>query len=247
MSLGVLLGMRPFFVHTLVGASLGAASTFLESSGSPEPSSIFAGSIVGALQGATMRFYMPSLELFVQKRLPNPAMELPRKFVASFIDILPAFSSCILANVVAKAYYRANFKSPSDDKALIAKLDSIATLVLFRANYMDHSGVNPVDVDIISDEILDELETINAILDTSPTVANITSPLISMVNFFFVPRQFRGLVGTFQWVSFDFLSSTFGYSQVDRPVFVEQTIELDDGMRLIESIVVSDKHKKVKD
>jgi hypothetical protein len=244
--MSVLLGTRPFLVHAVCGASLGAASTFLEST-PPEAGSVFGGSLVGALQGATMRYYMPTLEMFVQRRLPNPTMELPRKFVASFIDILPAFSSCIMANILAKAYYRSSFDSPSDDKSLLNKLDSIATLVLFRANHIDHSRVDPVDVDIISDEILDELETINAILDTSPTIANITSPLISMVNFFFVPRQFRGLVGTFQWVSFDFLSAKYGYSQEDRPVFVEQTIEMNDGMRLVESIVVSDKHKKVND
>ena len=69
---------------------------------------------------------------------------------------------------------------------------------------------------------LEEIEAIDAVLDTRPTLANYVTAAISLLNFMLVPRQLRGLVGTLQWQVYEAGSTILLDSEErERPLSIE--------------------------
>ena len=195
-----ILSSRPLLAHAAFGASSAVALAYADSmapAATPElsiqpmqtPSTeLLAAALVGALQGATMRFWYPTIESIAHRR-SNSAVG--RKLVKIAIDAAPALLSTAGVNQVLRWYYRRAYGILPVEDSLWDRYWELADRVA--------ATLSGAVSDFRNGPETEEFEILEMIIDTTPTFANVTTAAVTVLNFTIIPRQYRGLVGTLQW------------------------------------------------
>jgi hypothetical protein len=196
---------------------------------------LVAAAVTGGLQGGAMRYWYPGLEGLAQRAFASRGLQTAAKVV---MDAAPAALSTLGLNAAAQYYYTRTYGVAADADSLLARMRAIAEDVNDAAqgaveaataaargssstSREDDNGGGDAAAEPSSSVVpsslplpagvlpLDELEAIDAVLDTRPTPANAITAAVTLLNFSVVPRQLRGLVGTVQWQAYEALTSLF--------------------------------------
>ena len=193
-----LLARRPLLVHTTFGAAASAGMYFTQ----PEPynndddddddgddstvADIAARAVIGGLMGGAMRFWYPAIERIAHQRFASPVVRTASKII---MDATPAFLWTFGRHYSLRWYYERQYGAlASDPWSLSARIEDAVKAAV-------EGAAVPFDAE--------EIDVISSIISSRPTSANAITAAISVANFIAVPRQFRGLVGTLQWLIFD--------------------------------------------
>lgn len=191
-----LLSRRPTLVHVAFGA---AAAVGMRATAGPQDGEddddgaveLAAEGVVGGLMGGAMRYWFPAIEAVAVARFAAPAAQTAAKIA---LDCAPALLHTYGTNSLARWYYTHAYGATSSDPAsVLNRLRAIAHDAAERGA----AGASTIGVDV------DELDVIDTILSTQPSRANAVTAAISAANFLVVPRPFRGLVGTLQWLLYE--------------------------------------------
>lgn len=198
---------------------------------------VLAAAATGALQGGAMRWYYPALEGFVHNRAASAAAQTAVKIA---IDAAPAAVSTLGLHTVAKYFYAKSYGGLTDPDSLLERLNAIADEAMSQVEGAMSASTRPgVDPSAFPHESLplapeslplDELEAIEAVLDTRPTLANAGTALVTLLNFTLIPRQFRGLIGTLQWQGYEYATAMLLDDEAqDRPLELDTRYSLSAG------------------
>ena len=180
--------------------------------GTHSAAELAAAGLVGALQGSVMRFWYPAVEGFAHR---HSTSVLGRRLLKIAVDATPALASTVVVNTALRAYYKRAYGLPITEERLFDRYWELADRVAAALSgaVSDMGGFDD-----------SEFALIEAIIDTTPTLANAVTAAVSALNFTLVPRQFRGLVGTLQWQCYESLqaaalSEQYGDEEGGEPPF----------------------------
>ena len=192
------LASRPLLIHAAWGASSGAAvygaSMWATGEEPPEDvtdlaAEVFAAGAVGALQGAAMRFWYPWVERRAQRLVGKVAL-----------DAAPSALSTLGVHAIAQASYMLEHGHLPERASLLRVRRRAVYAELEEEARQATSVAGPEeDMTLREQELNEEILTMDAILDSQPSLANAMTASLSLLNFALVPRQLRAVFGTTQW------------------------------------------------
>lgn len=166
------------------------------------PVELATAAFVGTFSGAAMRYWYPLIE----SAASSTALRIA-------IDAAPALLATAGVHYAARAWYASEYSLPADPDSLQYAAQEVIDKIQESFEAAQRAGRELIAGQAVSDDgsgaagpsmaDSEQVELIDLILQTQPSIANAVTFAITVANFTLVPRWLRGVVGIVQWHLYD--------------------------------------------